>query len=702
MYTPEQEQKLLEETQHFLRETPPKNSLQEAGNTIDQLRRIIGYHDYRYYIASEPVISDYDYDRLYKLLGSIENEYPELVDPDSPTQRIPQGLTKEFPTVEHIVPMLSLDNSYNEEDLREFDRKVREAAGKQQVEYCVEPKFDGAGISLVYNKGKLVRGASRGDGVAGEEITNNLKVLRTIPFSVNLQGYNLATLELRGEVMIPKAFFVKMNEERIKEGLAALANPRNSAAGALRMQDAAQVAKRGLIAFIYHISYATDANGMSLIPSKLVTHSGNIALLHKMGFKTPHSLMKVCKGIDEVIHYCHEWQEKRDEYDFELDGLVVKVNDLSLQEKLGFTSHHPRWAMAFKFKARQGSTKLIDVHFQVGRTGAVTPVAKLAPVEIGGVSVSSASMFNEDFILEKDVRIGDMVLVERAGDVIPYIVKPVREARTGSEKIISFPAVCPSCESELVKPEGEVARRCVNINCPAQVVERLKHFISKDAMDIEGFGGANVQRFFDLNLLDSIPGIYKMDYAGIEGLKGFGSKSVEKLKKGIEESRQQPLHRLIFGLGIRYVGQATARTLASEIRCLNDLEEWDEEKLSSLQDIGQKVAASIFEFFHTPENLEIIRSLKELGVETCKPEDAEKPQEGEFHDLTFVFTGSLERFTRNEAKAMVEERGGKVSSSVSNRVNYLVAGAEAGSKLDKAQKLETIRILSEDEFLKMI
>lgn len=700
MYSEEQQKKLIQKTRELLKiSIDDIKTKEDALKIIDDLREVIKYHDWRYYILANPVISDYEYDRLFHLLEDIEKKYPELITPDSPTQRVAGGLTKEFPPVKHLAPMLSLENSYNEDDLRDFDRRVKEATGLEKIEYSVEPKFDGAGIALVYEDNLFVRGATRGDGVVGDDITTNLKVIKTIPLSADFKKYGIKTIEIRGEVLIRKDLFKKINQERLEEGLPPFANPRNAAAGSLRLQNPKEVAKRGLEAFVYQITYAVDENGNNLLGTKLKKHNESIKILYELGFKSPYKEIKVCEGIDEVIDYCNQWQEKRDQYPYEIDGMVVKVNDISLYDVLGVTSHHPRWAIAFKFRARQATTRLLDVVFQVGRTGAVTPVGKLEPVEIGGVTVSSVSLINEDFIREKDIRIGDMLLVERAGDVIPYVVKVIKEARTGNEKPIKFPKYCPSCGSPLVKPPGEAVWRCVNVNCPAQVKERIAHFASKDAMDIRGLGQAIVNRFYDLGLLKTIPDIYRLDFEKIKKLEGFGEKSAENLRKAIEESKHRPIHRLIYGLGIRYVGQVTARTLAENIKCVEDLKDWTIEQLESLEDIGYVVARSIYDFFHNQQNLKMIQELKELGVQTCKEE---KEETGKLKGLTFVFTGTLECCSREKAKEMVEALGGKVSNSVSHKTNYLVVGKEPGSKLAKAQKLGTVKIIDEKEFLNLI
>ena len=699
MYTKEEERKLIEKTHELLKlSIDDIKDKEQAKKIIEELRQVIRYHDWRYYVLASPVISDYEYDKLFHLLVSLEEKYPDLITPDSPTQRVPQGLTKEFPPVKHLSPMLSLENSYNEDDLREFDRRVKEITGLDNVEYSVEPKFDGAGIALVYENNLLIRGATRGDGVVGEDITPNIKVIKSIPLSADFKRYGIKTIEIRGEVVIKKELFKKINQQRLEEGLPPFANPRNAAAGALRLQNPKEVAKRGLEAFVYQITYAVDENNENLLGTKIKKHSEAIYMLYSLGFKTPYKELKVCSNIDEVIEYCKEWEEKRESYPYEIDGMVVKVNDISLYEKLGYTSHHPRWAIAYKFRAKQATTKLLDVVFQVGRTGAITPVGKLEPVEIGGVVVSSVSLVNEDFIREKDIRIGDLVLVERAGDVIPYVVKVIKEARTGKEKPIVFPKNCPSCGQPLVKLPGEAVWRCVNANCPAQVKERIAHFASKDAMDIRGLGKKIVERFYDLGLLKTIPDIYRLDFDKIKKLEGFGEKSAENLKKAIEESKNRPINRLIYGLGIRYVGQVTAKKLSEYIKCVEDLKNWKLEDLEKIEDIGPVVASSIYDFFHNEENIKMIKELKELGVRTCKEENKNTDK---LKGKIFVFTGTLECCSREKAKEMVEALGGTASNSVSKKTTYLVVGKSPGSKLEKAKKLG-INILTEKEFLNLI
>ncbi|HEX8461610.1 MAG TPA: NAD-dependent DNA ligase LigA, partial [Segetibacter sp.] len=483
---------------------------------------------------------------------------------------------------------------------------------------------------------------------------------------------------------------------------APLANPRNAASGSLRMKDPKDVARRKLEAFLYNVSYYTKNNETVTAENEglLHRHSGILQMLWNVGFRSPLTEMKVLKGIESVTNYIKEFEAKRDELPYEIDGMVIKVNDLDLQEKMGMTTHHPRWAIAYKFKARQATSKLRNVEFQIGRTGSITPVAKIDPVSVGGVTIGSISLFNEDVIREKDLKIGDTVLVERAGDVIPYIVKPLAELRDGSETDIEFLKNCPACSSELFKEEGEAAWRCVNIECPAQVVERMIHFVSKDAMDIKSFGEANVRKFYELGLLKDIPGIYKLDFSAIGKMAGFGKKSIDNLQAAIEESKHQPLHRLIFALGIRYVGETTAKVLANSINHLFDLKDFSAEKLQTLEDIGVKVAKSVQTFFQNDQNIEMLHELEGLGIQMNNKKNA-IVAEGGLSGQTFLFTGTLNKLKRTEAEEMVEQHGGKLLGSVSSKLNYLVVGEDAGSKLEKAKKLHTVKIISEDEFLEL-
>lgn len=712
---------------------------------MQRLADILRWADWRYYVQSDPSLADFEYDTLFKKLRALEEAHPDEASPDSPTQRVAKGLSERFPTVAHLVPMLSLDNTYNAEDLRDWDRKVRAGAGEGvAVEYCVEPKYDGASISLIYEDDRLVRGATRGDGVMGEDITPNIRQIRSIPLSAAFAKSSVRQIEIRGEVVIHKEVFAAYNAQRAAEGLAPLANPRNAASGTLRMLDPNEVSKRKLTAVLYHISEmerlppaaseiplpafpgggggvgkgaahsiehisrnegspnTSPSSGEGRGGASFLTHYDSLHWLASLGFPTPASELHLFSSIDDVIAYCEAFAARRDALPFEVDGLVIKVNDFALQEKLGMTSHHPRWAVAYKLAARQATSKLRQVIFNVGRTGAVTPVAKIDPVPIGGVTVSSVSLFNEDVIREKGLRIGDTVLVERAGDVIPYIVKPLAELRDGSEEEIVYPTLCPVCEHPLERLEDEAAWRCINIACPAQVVERIIHFCSRDAMDIRGMGESNVKKFYELDIVTDIPGLYHIMWERVAALEGFGPKSVANLQQAIENSKGQPLPRLIFGLGIRHVGETMAKTLASAVGHIRELYDWDEEHLATLEDVGPKVAASVAHFFKTEEAHKTIDALETAGVNLANTHKSAQPGDGAFSGKTFLFTGTLSKLKRSEAEAMVEEKGGSILSGVSSKLNYLIVGEDAGSKLDKAKKLGSVTILSEEEFLGMI
>lgn len=669
---------------------------------VEELRNILRFHEHRYYVENNPLISDFEYDTLYKKLEHFEKENPDEVTSDSPTQRVGKGLIKNFPKVQHLVPMLSLDNSYNAEDLLDFDRKVRELSGLEKIEYCIEPKFDGASISLVYEDDKLLRGITRGDGETGDDITPNIMQIRSMPLSAPFSAYGIEQIEIRGEVMMNKSNFAKYNDGLMQEGLPPLANPRNAAAGALRIKDPAIVSKRNLEAFLYHVSYysVNQPNNKSTNQQIPETHSGMLDMLWSLGFKSPKKELKVVHGIEKVIDFVNEYEAKRDNLPYEIDGMVVKVNNIDLQESLGMTSHHPRWAIAFKFKARQATSTLLDVEFQVGRTGAVTPVAKIAPAAVGGVTVTSISVHNEDYIKEKDLQIGDQILIERSGDVIPQIVKSLTELRTGDEKKINFPTHCPVCNDELVRPEGEAVWRCVNINCEAQVVERIIHFVSKDAMDIRSMGEQNIRKFYTMEFIKDVPGIYELSEAQLSTLEGFGQKSITNTLEAIQASKTQPLHRLIYGLGIRYVGETTAKTLAQSVNNIFDLAGMDKEQLLTLSDVGVKVAGSIAEFFENEDNIAMLRKLEKEGV-LMQPEK-KALSSSTLTGQTFLFTGTLNKLKRDDAEEMVENNGGKILSGVSSKLNYLIVGDDAGSKLEKAKKIPSIKIISEDDFLRLI
>ncbi|MBC7826378.1 MAG: NAD-dependent DNA ligase LigA [Chitinophagaceae bacterium] len=697
MYSPKETIELQKASEKLLKH--PSNFDFTAKN-LDSLKAVLRFHEYRYYVQNDPMVSDFEYDQLYKALEKIEKENPELVTANSPTQRVATVLTKTFNTVQHLVPMLSLENSYNAEDLLDWDRKAKDLSKLSEVEYCVEPKFDGASISLIYENDALVRAATRGNGIEGDEITTNIRQIRSVPLSANFSKYNIHQIEIRGEVLLTKANFKKYNDALAEQNIPPLANPRNAAAGSLRIKDPAEVRRRNLEAFLYHVSYFTLIDDEE-IPEELQSHAGALQLLWSLGFRSPEKEKMVVKGIEAVITYCQQFEEGRDQLPYEIDGMVIKVNNVELQDRMGMTTHHPRWAIAYKFKARQATSKLKSVEFQVGRTGSITPVAKIDPVPIGGVTVGSISLFNEDVIREKDLMIGDTVLVERAGDVIPYIVKSLADARTGNEKKILFPSNCPVCKDVLVKVEEEAAWRCNNINCEAQVVERMIHFTSKDAMDIRGFGDANIKKFFELKFLHDIPGIYTLPFEKIQQREGFGEKSITNLQTAIENSKTQPIHRLIFALGIRFVGETTAKTLAQTVKHILEFEKFSVEELQVLEDIGPKVANSIYQFFHNDDNILMLQKLESLGVQLANKKRASLS--GSILDgQTFLFTGSLPTLKRSDAEEMVEQNGGKLLGSVSSKLNYLVVGEDAGSKLEKAKKISSVKIISEADFLHLL
>jgi len=694
-----QTEKMNQTTKQFLADINSETALNNAAQHIETLRAILRFHEHRYYVLNEPIISDYEYDQLYKLLEQTEKVHPQLITPDSPTQRVGSSLqlNEGFATVQHLVPMLSLDNSYNADDLMDFDRKAKEASGLEEIEYCVEPKFDGASISLIYENDILTRATTRGDGVAGDDITNNVKQIKSIPLTAPFSKYGIEQIEIRGEIIMTKTAFEAYNKRLMEQGLPPVANPRNTAAGSLRIKDPKEVGRRNLDAFLYHVGFvATNEKNNSG-----TTHSDQLNLLWDCGFRSPENEKKVVKGIAGVIDYVQAFEAGRDNLPYEIDGMVIKVNDIALQEKLGMTSHHPRWAIAYKFKARQATTTLLNVEYQVGRTGAVTPVAKLQPVAIGGVTVSSISIHNEEYIKEKDLKIGDSVLIERAGDVIPQIVQSIAAVRNGTEQTIVFPKICPVCDSDLFKEEGEAVWRCINIECKAQVVERIIHFVSKDAMDIKSFGEANVRKFYELGLLKDIPGVYTIDFDAIGKLEGFGKKSIDNLKAAIAASKQQPLHRLIYGLGIRFVGETTAKTLANAVEHLLDYTNKSVEDLQQLEDVGSKVAGSIHHFFSNQQNIHMLQALEQLGLQLKNTKKAAVATGG-LAGQTFLFTGTLNQMKRSEAEALAEQQGGIIVSGVSAKLNYLVVGTDAGSKLEKAKKINTIKIISEEEFLQLI
>ncbi|WP_211356793.1 NAD-dependent DNA ligase LigA [Phaeodactylibacter luteus] len=709
MYSKEEQQSLYSLSKSYLAAESAIHQ-QSADQRLNELRQLLIYHEYRYYILNDPVVSDYEYDQLYKLLERLEAEHPSLVTPDSPTQRVSSDLIDDFPSVEHLTPMLSLANSYNAEDLIEFDQQIKRYANLPEGEpiaYAVEPKFDGGSIAVVYENDQLVRGATRGNGKMGEEMTANARVIRSVPLSAKFSRFGIAKAELRGEVLIRKDVFEQLNAARQKEGLTLFANARNTATGALRMKDPQEVSRRGLEAFIYTLGYAAGQAGESVLPS-LASHKESLDMLHQLGFKVPEEgrERKVCQNIQEVVAFCEAWQEKREEYPYEIDGMVVKVNDRVLQERTGYTSHHPRWAIAYKFKAKQATSKLLNVAYQVGKIGSITPVAKIEPVQLAGVTVSSVSLHNEDFITGKDLRLGDTVLVERAGDVIPYIVKAMDDLRDGSEQPIVFPKNCPINDTEepveLVRAEGEAAWRCPSCVCGAQNLQQIVFHVSKNAMDIDGMGKSIIERFFELGWLRTIADVYRLDYGKIAELEGFGQKSADNLKAAIEKAKQNPIHRLLHSLAIHHLGRKVSSIIAAEINHVLDLADWTAEDFTNIKDVGPVVAENIAAYFKDEHHLNMLREMESLGVNLHQTEeDIPKAASGDgpFVGKTILFTGSLQTMSRKEAQAKAEAAGAKNISAVSGNLDVLVAGEKAGSKLKKAQALGTVEIMSEEEFL---
>ncbi len=668
-----------------------KNKIKEE---IERLRREIRRHDYLYYVLAQPEITDYEYDMLMKRLEELERQYPEFITPDSPTQRVSGEPTKEFPVVRHRKPMLSLSNTYNEAEVRDFDRRVRSLLKPgESYEYVCELKIDGVAMSLLYQDGLLVRGATRGDGEQGDDVTNNVKTIRSIPLRLETNDPVLANIEVRGEVYMYRKDLEKLNEERLAAGEPPFANPRNAAAGSLKLQDPREVARRHLRMFCYWIDPLAENH-------RITSQYQSLKVLEELKFPVNPNY-RLCRNIDEVVAFWREWQEKRDTLPYDIDGVVVKVNSLEQQERLGTTAKSPRWAIAFKFKAEQAITRLKEIVWQVGRTGVVTPVAILEPVQLVGTTVSRATLHNVEEIQRLDVRVGDYVILEKGGDIIPKVVRVVKEKRPQGLPPTEPPRECPVCHSPLVKHPGEVALRCENVACPAQVARRIEHFASRKAMDIEGLGEKVVDLLLENDLIHDYGDLYYLKKEEIARLERMGEKSAENLIRAIEKSKQQPLERLIFALGIPFVGEGAARLLAERYKSLDELMQAREEELAEIEGIGEKTASSIRQFFNNPHNREVIEKLRRAGVRFTREEETPAQTDERFAGKTFVFTGALSRYSRDEAAELVRQRGGKVSNSVSRKTDYVVVGTDPGSKYRKAQQLG-VRILSEQEFYEML
>jgi DNA ligase (NAD+) len=662
---------------------------QTAQARVQELHRLLHQYNYEYYVLDNPSVSDAEYDRLMQELIALEEQYPELKTADSPSQRVGGQPLEAFAKVEHRVPMLSLANAFNEGDLRDFDRRVRQEVG--DVRYVCELKIDGLAVSLRYENGCFVQGATRGDGVTGEDITENLKTIRSLPLRLKKD----VTLEVRGEAYMPKKSFAMLNEQRQARGEELFANPRNAAAGSLRQLDPKVAASRNLDLFVYGVVHADELG--------IDSHSAALDYLDELGFKTNRE-RKICQTMDEVIEFVTAWHEKRSSLPYEIDGMVIKVDSFAQQAKLGATAKSPRWAIAYKFPAEEVITKLIDIELSVGRTGVVTPTAILEPVRIAGTIVQRASLHNEDFIREKDIRLGDYVVVKKAGDIIPEVVQSLPERRTGEERPFVMPTHCPTCNSELVRLDDEVALRCMNPQCPAQIREGLIHFVSRNAMNIEGLGEKVIAQLFEEKLVRNVADLYTLTKEQLVRLERMGEKSATNLLNAIEASKQNSLERLLFGLGIRHVGAKAAKTLAQHFETMERLQKATKEELMVIHEIGEKMADSIVTYFAKPEVQQLIEQLRSYGVNmTYKGPKATNAEETNsyFAGKTVVLTGKLEMLSRNEAKEKIEALGGKVTGSVSKNTDLVIAGEDAGSKLAKAKQLG-IEIWDEARFLQEI
>lgn len=652
---------------------------------IKELTDLLNKYNYEYYVLDNPTVSDYEYDRLMQELIKLETENPEYISPSSPSQRVGGAVLDSFKKVVHKKNMLSLGNVFSNEEIIAFDRRIKETV-LSKIEYVCELKIDGLAVSLVYKNGELDYGATRGDGTTGEDITHNVKTIKSIPLTIPYKG----DFEVRGEIFMPKKSFERLNKQREKDGVELFANPRNAAAGSVRQLDSAIAAKRQLDAFLYMVPDAKDYG--------LSTHSESIQWVKELGFKT-NPFSRTCKDINEVISYIEEFTQKRNELSYEIDGIVIKVNNLDLQEELGFTAKTPKWATAYKFPAEEVVTKLKDIIFSVGRTGQITPNAVLEPVRVAGSLVQRASLHNEDNVVSKDIRKGDYVVVRKAGDVIPEVVRPVIERRTGNEEVFKMIDVCPKCGHPLEREADQAAYFCHNPYCDSKIIEKIIHFASRDAMNIDGMGIRIIEQFYNQGFIKNIIDIYHLDeYAKeIMELDGFGKKSMDNLLSAIENSKQNSLEKLLFGLGIKGVGAKMADVLANHFKTMDALINTNALELTKINDVGDILCESILTYFSNEDNLKVIDLLKELGLNMKYLKDTVVATDNQFSGKTVVVTGTLEKFTRNQIKDVLVSLGAKVTNSISSKTDYLICGKDAGSKLEKAQKLN-VTILSEAEF----
>jgi len=666
----------------------------EVAAKIDALREKIRHNEYRYFVLDDPEISDFDFDKLVEQLKKLEAEHPDLITPDSPTQRVGGKPREGVVKVAHSSPMLSLDNTYSEDELRAWERRVHELSGRKEVDYVCELKLDGMSLALVYEDGRLVRGVTRGDGMVGEDVTLNVRTVRTIPLFIEKARLQKAGIpsdfEVRGELLMPLAAFKKMNEEREARGLSLFANPRNATAGTVRQLDASVTAQRRLDYFPYMLL----RNGRTYFDR----HWETLEALGAAGFKVNQS-RKLVRNMEEVWAFIQEWEGKREKLPYEIDGIVVKVDRTGLQNELGFTGKAPRWAIAYKYAARAGITQIEGIRVQVGRTGKLTPVAELKPVAIGGTTVRNATLHNMDEIERLGVKIGDWVQVERGGDVIPKVAKVIEDKdHPRGHQTFHMPENCPICGTKVVKTEGEVDYRCVNANCPAKLRETILHFASRGVMNIDGMGDALVTQLTDRGMVKNVADIYKLTKPDLLSLERMGDKSAQNVLDEIEASKKLPLGRVIFGLGIRFVGERTAQFLAEHFGSIDALMNASLEELEDVNEVGPRIAESIREFFDEPRNRELIKRLRDAGLTFA----GKKRERGtKLAGKTFVLTGTLARYSRDEAKKMIEDAGGRVSGSVSKKTDYVVAGSDAGSKLDKAKELG-VPVIEEAEMEKLV
>lgn len=675
-----------------------EKELSKVKQRIDRLRQTIRGHDYYYYVLDQPRITDAEYDALMQELQELEAKYPALIVPDSPTQRVGGAPLTALGTIHHRYALLSLTNSFGESDLRDFDRRVRQGAG--EVQYLVEPKIDGLTVALVYENGELISGATRGDGEVGEDVTQNLRTVRSVPLRLKEA---VPRLEVRGEIFMARADFERLNQQRETQGAALFANPRNAAAGSLRQLDPRVTASRRLRAFFYQILYIETQEPAAF---RINSQAKALEYLDRLGFPV-NPWRYHCSSVDEVIEACREGELKRDELPYEIDGMVIKVDSLAQQQQLGATAKSPRWAIAYKFPAQQAVTRVEEIILRVGRTGVLTPTALLQPVRLAGSTVSKATLHNEDIIREKDVRVGDWVTIQKAGDVIPEVVRVLKERRTGEERVFQMPAQCPECGSRVVRLAGEAATRCTGAACPAQLREGIIHFASREAMNIEGLGPAVVAQLLKAELIWDVADLYYLRKEDLAGLARMGEKSADNLLQALAKSKGNRLSQLIFALGIRYVGSRVARVLAEYFGSLDKLKQATYDELRQVPEVGDKIAASVVAFMQEKQNRRVMEKLEQAGVNTRERVTAPtEPQP--LKDKVFVLTGTLSTLNRKEAERLIEARGGRVSSSVSKNTDYVVVGEEAGSKLEKARalissgKAPSLQIINEEEFKRLI